>query len=225
MIIIWLFFVVLYSFFAYSSESFSQDTARDYILIKNYIANQDLIINYGPKTSVGNFALPPLYYQIHLILTLIFPTNYLIMTWFSIATNALAPVLLFILLKNVLRSNQALMISVCYGLFYTIIIYSSSAWNPNTLSTFFILMLVGFWHSIKTGKHKGIIFGWLGVIISISFHYQSLAVIPFVIIINAYLWFKKSNLKKSLILTPLILSFIFFSPMLFAEFRSDFSNF
>ncbi len=93
-----LFFSLIFRFvFSATHISFGQDIARDAWLIEQRINQKNLIVDYGPKASVGNFYLPPLYYQLHVLFSLVTNNNPLTMKWVITFVEALSPVLLFLI--------------------------------------------------------------------------------------------------------------------------------
>lgn len=220
----WLLFFLVYAFYATQKMHFSQDAARDYILTQRNISQQNWLVGYGPKASVANFYLPPLYYQIHLILTLIFPKFYTVMAWFVIVLAAMVPGLLWLLLKDRGPSWLGIGLSAGYGLYYLVLVFSTQAWNPNSIPFLTMLFLLSWWKLILPDGKKGwIIVAWIALISAVSFHYQAVVLIPFSLILSCYAWIKRPQIRIWLIAAPLLACFLLL-PMLLAELQSDFTN-
>jgi hypothetical protein len=122
--------------YGFYSNSFGQDVARDLVLIENKITNKDFLVSYGPKASVGNFYLPPLYYQVHLILSLITFNNPFVMKFFVIIIESLTPILLALILRLIKNKKYIWFLTLAYAVAPIPTIFGSFAWNPNTIPFF-----------------------------------------------------------------------------------------
>lgn len=224
LVTLWLTFFLVYAYFATFYGHLSQDVARDFIIVKQHIMSQEWLVHYGPKASVGNFYLPPLYYQIHLILSLLFPSWYTVMTWFVVFFASLSPALLWLVLKDRLPKLIAIAVAVGYGLYWQVIVFSKDAWNPNLIPFFTLVFISSWWKATQSSSSHHWLFGaWLSLFAAVSFHYQAAVLIPFALIMTGYGLLKQPMKRTWLIATPLISSLIFI-PLLMGEIQTNFSN-
>lgn len=162
---------------------FWQDQARDAYLMRQFHEQGVKFIAYGPKASVGNFYLPPLYYQVNYFFSSIFGFRPLIMQWVIVLVESFTPVILFLILERLTNRRLALTASIIYSLSFLPILYGSSAWNPNMTPCLTSLALLFFLRHLQEKSKWSIIFGIFSIGMAISFHYQAVVVIPFVILV------------------------------------------
>ena len=211
--------------FSATHIAFGQDIARDNWLIQQRIENQTLIVDYGPKASVGNFYLPPLYYQIHVVFSLISHNDPLTMKWVITFIEALSPVILFLVLKELFNTRLAVLSSLVYIVAPIPLQYGTTAWNPNMIPFLSLLIL---YSSIQVIKHKR--FWYIPVacvtfITAFQFHYQAMVLFPFLVIIFIYTTrvLDVKNLCKYW-LFGVLLMFVTLLPYFAAELQNNFQN-
>ncbi|MBP7768623.1 hypothetical protein KA082_02190 [Candidatus Woesebacteria bacterium] len=169
-----------HSWYGFTHLSFSQDYARDLLLTENSWNKKEWIISYGPKTSVGNFYLAPLYYQLYLLFWYFFPGGYSSMTWFIIFVESLTPVLLFLTLRKVFSEAISTVVSASYIFYFLPLVYASSPWNPNMIPFLSLACLYSYAQYFETKKKWYIVTGVLSVALAFQLHYQAVMLVPFV---------------------------------------------
>jgi 4-amino-4-deoxy-L-arabinose transferase-like glycosyltransferase len=221
-------FILLFSFvvrvgYSVSHTTFSQDVARDLLIVENYQQKGQILISYGPKASVGDFYLPPFYYQLHLFLSTLSDNMPTIMQWAITLVESFTAVVLFFILKKFFSPTIATVGSLFYVISNYPLIFGTFAWNPNMIPLLSSLALLGFLNYIFDDKKNWLIASIVSVALAFHLHYQSAILIPFVFII--FIWSlnkKKNDFKYWLIGT--LLSLLTFAPYLFAEIFNNFEN-
>lgn len=202
---------------------FSQDQARDALLVEQWASDGNWIVPYGPKASVGNFYLPPLYYQLHLFISAATGFRPLVMQWVIILIEAATPVVLFLLLKRAVRPGLAFTVAALYGLFATPTIFGSFAWNPNMIPFFVSLALYAWVRLLTTKSYWWIFVGVLSVTIAFHLHYQSVVILPFAGLVFVLDVFKRWK-RVQYWLYASVLGFLTLAPYFSAELQSNWQN-
>jgi len=229
---LFLLFILILSFrlwYGFYSNSFGQDGARDLILMESKINKNDWLVGYGPKASVGDFYLPPLYYQVHLVLSFLSANNPFVMKFFVIFIESATPIFLVLLFSELGFINQRWVVAFLYGLMPIPTIFGSFAWNPNTIPFFSTLALYSWVRIIKVlTSNKGII-GWepivglLSVAISVHFHYQAVIIIPFALMILVWSFWKNISSRKYWVI-GILLSLLTLFPYILIEIENSWNN-
>jgi 4-amino-4-deoxy-L-arabinose transferase-like glycosyltransferase len=209
-----LIFRLFYSFYA---NNFGQDIARDLVLMANKLASGDWLIGYGPKASVGNFYLAPLYYQLHLLLSALTHNYAFVMKLFVVVVESATPLVLYQILCLIQPKKQALALALLYTLSPLVTIFASFAWNPNTIP---FLVTLALWAMLRivSGKFQG----WepltavLAITVALHFHYQAVVLLPFLLIVFVFSWRTQPALHKKWLL-GLLFAFVTILPYLLAE--------
>ncbi len=190
-------FRILYSAFF---VSFGQDVARDAYIAGQNIQSRNFIVAYGPKASVWNFYLPPFYYQLHLVVSLITDQDPLAMKWFITIVESLTPILLFVFLTKLVKPATALLASSFYAFSPLVIFYATNAWNPNMIPFLSLLLLWSLVTHFQTKKGRFVVLGVVCFGLIIHLHYQSFVLVPFMFMaFIKSIWTKKQNFKYWLI--------------------------
>lgn len=221
-----LFFSLIFRFvFSATHISFGQDVARDAWLIEQRINQGNLIVDYGPKASVGNFYLPPLYYQLHVFFSLLTNNDPLTMKWVITFVEALSPVLLFLILRQIFDSKLALLTGLLYIIAPIPLQYGTTAWNPNMIPFFSLLFLYSGIQIMKYQKFWFVPIFCLACITAFQFHYQSAVLVLFFVFIALYS-IQKFTLRRivSYWAVGLLVIILTLLPYGIAEYRSQFKN-
>ena len=215
--------VVWRSWYSLEHFSFQQDLARDILLTENWKDSGKILIGYGPKASVGDFYLPPLYYQMYVVLAYIFPFAPFAMVWLTIFVEAATPVFLFLLFKKIFTKNMAIILAVSYIFFVLPMVYASSAWNPNMIPLCAIASLYSYVRYLENKKGWLIIPAVLCVTFAIHLHFQAALLLPFSIGMFCFTFFKdKKNVKYWFY--AVLLSLVTLAGYFWTELQNNFSN-
>lgn len=211
--------------FSATHVSFGQDVARDSWLMSQRIKSDQMVVDYGPKVGIGNFYLPPLYYQIHVIFSLLTNNDPLVMKWVVTLVEAFSPLLLFLIIKELSGVKLATLSSLLYIVAPIPIQYGTTAWNPNMIPFFSLVMV---YSSIRLVKYQQLWFIpiiCLSFIIAIQFHYQAAVLLPllgFCFIYSIKHYYSKRLLHVWTI--GIIIMMLILLPYFYAEITSNFSN-
>lgn len=230
LLFVFIFTVIFHTAFGLYYNSFGQDIARDLVITQNNINKSEWIISYGPKASVGDFYLPPLYYQVHLVLSLVFNNAPFVMKYFVIIVESLTPVVLVLIFKVLKIGKAAWGLALFYAIFPLVTLFSSFAWNPNTIPFFSTLALYSWLKIIRSLEPQSLrsptweaTIGVVAVMIAFHFHYQSAVLVPFMLCLGVVSFIKQKS-SRSFWLLGILISIISILPYLLQEVISQWSN-
>lgn len=213
--------------------TFLGDEGRDVIIVRRFLVEHHPPL-IGPGTSIGNMYLGPLYYYMMapaLLIANFSPVGPAIM----VALIGIATIkLIWWVGREWFGKTAGLVAAGLYAIAPTVIIYSSSSWNPNIMPFFALLSIYSIWKVWK--RHE---FNWL-IVLGIAYafvlqsHYLGLLLLPVVGLfwILTILNLKSignwkleigSFAKKSLIALGFFA--ILMSPLLIFDLRHNFQNF
>lgn len=220
-----IFFIAVLVFrFFYSTQvvNFTQDQARDVVLMQQMRNEGVVLVGYGPKASVGNFYLAPFYYQLHYFLSFFTNNHPLTMHFFTTVVESFTPLLfLFILLKFV-KKPIAYSVALLFAISPLVTIFSTFAWNPNMIPFLSTLSLLMFLNYLDDGKFYQLLGGVLPVALAIHLHYQAVVLLPFVLLM-LFLTIRKPNARRHwLLVVGISLSTLL--PYVLAELKSNWHN-
>jgi len=203
--------------------TFAQDQARDMLIMEDFRRDGKILIGYGPKASVGDFYLPPLYYQMSYWIALMTNFHPFAMNMFIILVESLTPVVLFYLFSLYASPALALGGSLLYTFFPAAITYSTFAWNPNMIPFFSLLGLLAMVIYVKNSVPQLITIGMLAVTVTIHLHYQAIVLVPFMLLL--LIWTTKNRPQHlKFWLWGLLLSGVTFLPYISKEIDSGWRN-
>ncbi len=205
--------------------SFSQDAARDVWLTKQLALNNEWIVAYGPKTSIGNFNLPPLYNQMHLIFATITNHHPLTMKWVITVLESLTPVMLYLILKRIAKPELAILGSIIYLFSVQPSVFGTTAWNPNLIPLLATTTLYGAIKVLVDKSHSWILVICVTASWAMQLHFQAAVLLPFMIsIFLISVWKRRSWQTLGYWFGGGLLAFLFISPYLWAEINSNWYN-
>jgi 4-amino-4-deoxy-L-arabinose transferase-like glycosyltransferase len=220
-----LFIVFLFLRLVYASThiSFSQDQARDALYMKRFAAEKQILVGYGPKASVGNFYLPPFYYQLHYFFSTFSNQNPLIMQIITTIVESATPVLLFLLLQLFVNKKSACIGAVAYFLFLLPTVFGTIAWNPNMIPFFSTLAAYCWFKVLFTQEKWPILVGCVALTIAFHLHYQAFVLFPFAAVVMV------TSLKRNIKdlkwwLIGAFASMLIFAPYIRAEAGNNWKN-
>lgn len=201
--------------------TFSQDQARDVLIAEEYLATNPWLIGYGPKASVGDFYLPPLYYYLQTFVRFISPWP-LSMAVLITIVESLTPVLLYLLLKKFYSSRAAVTASLLYVVSPLATAFGTFMWNPNMIPFFSVLALYSFLQAYVKEKKWWLSVCLISVTIAFHLHYQAFILIPFFAVATLWLLLRKRMWLPALV--GAILSVLTFLPYVWVESQQNFHN-
>lgn len=222
-LIYFIFSLIIRLFYGSNYVTFSQDVARDNLIITKYQESKTYIVGYGPKASVYDFYLPPFYYQLHLIASLLTDNYPLVMKYLITIVESITPVILFAILVRILPIWKSYLLSLIYLFSSLVLSISVNAWNPNMIPFFSSLALLSWVKVTLDRSWQWIVVGILATTLAIQLHYQAVVLVPFVIFINIWLFLNNKKIWKY-ILIGIFLSFLTMLPYLLIEINNEWHN-
>jgi len=190
--------------------------------MQHYAAEGKWLVAYGPKASVGNFYLPPLYYQVFVILTALFPSPFA-MTLLITLVESLTPVLVFFLAKRFLDERAAVVAGVLAASAPLAVIFGTFAWNPNMVPFFSLLSLLMLLKYTQFNNLKYLVVACISFVVALQLHYQATVLLPvFVFIFLQQIFQRKFLLRHWLV--AIIAASMLFLPYGAAEVANNFQN-
>jgi len=164
--------------------TFLGDEGRDVLIVRRLLVDFDPIL-IGPRTSIGDMYLGPLYYYMMapaLFLSALNPVGPAIMI-------AILGVLTIFFIWYITRewfptrkvgelSIAALSAAGLYSIAPVVIEYSRSSWNPNIMPFFALLVVYSIWKWWYEGKLKWLLVTSFSMAFVLQSHYLGLLLIP-----------------------------------------------
>lgn len=222
-LIILFFSLIIRIYYSATHVSFSQDVARDLLIMEKFKTTKVFFVEYGPKASVGNFYLPPFYYQLHYFLSLI--TNFypFIMKCFITLVEAFTPIIICKILSKLFEKKTAFISSLIYVFANLVIIYATSEWNPNMIPFLSTLALYFWLEYLQNNKTKYIIYALFTTTIAFQLHYQVAVLAPFCLLVLIISLVKNPKHYKYWVL-GIVLCLLTFLPYIVAEVQNNYVN-
>jgi len=210
--------------------TFLGDEGRDVIVVRRLLVDFDPIL-IGPRTSIGDMYLGPLYY--YLIAPALFIANFspagpaVMIALFGVGT------IFFVwrVAREWFGRFAAFVAALLYSFAPTVIIYSRSSWNPNIMPFFALLMIYGIWRMWRYLEWRWLVVLGVSYAFILQSHYLGLLLAPiigffwlvtFVKVKNEKLGLSKFW-KKSLI--GFVLFLFLMSPLVIFDARHGWRNF
>lgn len=205
--------------------SFTQDQVRDVLLIRHYIALKNFYIPLGPAAaSYSNFNVLPLYYYLQLLAQLVFANTFYAMSVLIMLLESTTPIMLFYLLTKVgLKRKISFLGAILYVFTPGTITIAVSAWNPNLVPFFTIILLIGGLWFLLENRIYGLLIAILAMVFLVNLHFQWFIILPFVsIIAGKALWQIKKTWKTLII--GILLGSLLLSPYIYFEITHHWQN-
>jgi len=206
-------------------QYFTQDHVRDYLFINNIIQNKHFLIKLGPSTSVSNnFSLPPLYYYLYLFAQLIGKGYFYSMDLLIIFAESFTTIILFYLLSK-LTSKRLIIVTLCglYAFSPHVIIYSTSAWNPNLIPLFSSLLIASSCRFVIQKSNSSLVLSFLSFFILLNLHFSFFVFMPLVLFL-CFLAILRIKKTYPYLILALLLILILALPYLIGEISNQFAN-
>ena len=217
-------FVLIFRLY-YGSQliSFSQDVARDVMVMQKYAQEGRIFIPYGAKTSVGNFSVPPFHYQLHYFLSVITDHSPLTMHWFTIFVESLTPVVLILFLSNFIDRYKAFWVAALYATSPLVTVFGTTAWNPGMIPFFSTLSIYFLFHHLRHNSKWSLTIATVLFGLAFHLHFQLAVLIPFFVVVflrsiacdRKNLWYWGWGV---------LINILFLLPYFYAEYFSNWSN-
>ncbi|HAU99265.1 MAG TPA: hypothetical protein DCW55_03465 [Candidatus Pacebacteria bacterium] len=214
-------FVRLYQFLPHIE--FLDDQGRDVYIIKNIFINHDVTL-LGPRTSVGNMFLGPLYYYAMIpALALTYP-NPSGPAYAIAGMGILTTALMYILGRRMVGDRASLISMLLYATAPVVVKLSRFSWQPNPAPLFGLLLVYALFRASKTGRLRYWIASFLCGAVLTQFHYVALLAGAPLMIVWIYQMIYKKTARKNLILSlgvGVIFLLALISPLIFFDYRHE----
>lgn len=210
--------------------TFLGDEGRDAIIVRRLLVEFDPIL-VGPGTSIGNMYLGPLYY--YLIAPALFLANLSPVgpSVFVALIGVITVWMVWYITRSWFGKAAGIIASLVYALSPTVIVYSTSSWNPNVMPFFALICIWAIWKLWNSGSYK-----WL-LVLGVSFafvmqsHYLGLLLVPVLALFWILTLFKVRRSKKDLYkllkssFASLAIFIVLMSPLVIFDARHGWRNF
>jgi len=163
---------------------FSDDQARDAIIIRNVVEHRQNLPLLGPIAGTSSFYLGPAYYYIEYAAAKVFGNTPARIALPDLLLSILIIPLLFFFLKKYFSSKLSLFLTALFAVSFYAVRYARFAWNPNSTGFFVILLLYALFELFESKRRQafwatiaGIAFG-----IGMQLHTLYLLVMPIVLL-------------------------------------------
>lgn len=204
---------------------FKGDEGRDVRIIRRFITDFDLMF-IGPRTSIGDMYLGPLYYYLispALLLANFNPVGPAIL----VALIGVATVfLVWYVAKEWFGKVAAYISSGLYAISPVVIENSRDSWNPNVMPFFSLLTMYSFWRGLTSKNYKWLLLSAVSYAFAMQSHYLGLLLLPVLLIFyikNLFGERKYGNLLRYT-LTSLVVFALLMSPIFIFDLKHNNQN-
>ena len=192
---------------------FADDHARDVRIVMEHIEESKPFV-LGPKASVGNIFVQPLYYYLIAIPLWVSQGNPVSASLLVVFVDSLTPVLLLAIGMIIFSKSAGFLMGLLYALSPFAIIYGSFAWSPNLVSFATTASVLGILMYLYKQNNAGAILASIFAIGAFHMHFQGLVVLGLVGCIAVYsVLFRKQSIKPWLLSVGIFV--LSFTPIVF----------
>jgi 4-amino-4-deoxy-L-arabinose transferase-like glycosyltransferase len=196
--------------------AYHQDQVRDLLYVKDHF-EAGKFIYLGPKASVGNFYLAPLWYYL-MEVAYFFSHSPVAPALLVALLNSAAVVLLYFFAANFLGISTAVLASLLYAVSPFSIEYSRFAWNPNPIPFFTILAIYSLYIYIYKNRNNFFYLAVVSANFAFQLHYQGFLLVAAVFLVPLI----KKDWKRLFISS--ILFILLLTPFLIYEMSNGYPN-
>ena len=175
---------------------FLGDEGRDAIIVRRLLVNFDPIL-IGPRTSIGDMYLGPLYYYLIAIPLLLANFSPVGPSVFVALLGVVTIFFIWYVTREWFGWLAGGLSALLYAISPVVITYSKSSWNPNVMPFFALLSIYSVWKLLMGRNYKWLIVTFLSMSFVLQSHYLGLLLVPTL----GLIWFLKLiniiNLKAS----------------------------
>ncbi|MCX6762702.1 MAG: glycosyltransferase family 39 protein [Candidatus Moranbacteria bacterium] len=206
---------------------FSEDEARDAMIISDAAAGRQPLPLLGPLAGTSEFRLGPGYYYLQYASALIFGNLPEKLAYPDLFFSILAILLLYLLLKKYFSRNVSLAATAIFSFSFFIIKYSRFAWNPNSAPFFSMLFLYAFLQladSKTNRKYLWAVLAGTALGIGVQLHTVFLLVFPLIFLIASTFGIIKKIFSWRLIGVVILAALVFNIPQIVSEAQNRGAN-
>lgn len=160
--------------------AYHQDQVRDLTYIAKVFQEHEVIL-LGPKASVGNFYLAPLWYYL-MSVAYFFSKSPLAPALMVAVLNSLATIFIYFFVRDFFSKKLAIYASLLYAVSPFSIEYSRFAWNPNPIPLFAIISIYCLFMYLFKQKKNFIYLSVAAANLVFQLHYQGFLLVAAVFI-------------------------------------------
>lgn len=201
---------------------FTFEQGRDMQIIQKIVFDHKLTL-IGPRTSVEGIFHGPLYYYLSSLPFLFSQGNPLFIMYFFIFWQSLGAIFFYFLIKDAFNKKAAVWGSLLYVVSYGLIVYSRWFSHPPLIIPFSILF---FWSLLKISKNQEKFYLLAALSWTAIFHLDLVVAIFFLPgTVAFFFWQKLKKPSFTVLLSTVLILFLFFSSYFLFDFRHDFLMF
>ena len=212
--------------------TFLGDEGRDVRIVRDLITKGNLVF-IGPRTSIGNMYLGPLYYYMMapaLFLSRLNPVGPAVL---NAIIGAFTVFITYFIGRKLFNRWSGLLAALLYAVSPVAIIYSRSSWNPNPMPLFALLCVWGIYEVWQNKQYFWLPLVGIFFAFALQMHYLGLLLGP----VLGLFWFltlisvnkSKSHSEKKTFLSFTLFAFLSFfilmSPLLLFDLKHQGMNF
>lgn len=208
---------------------FLGDEGRDVRIVRHFVTQFDLMF-IGPRTSIGDMYLGPLYYY--------FISPWLFLFNFSPVGPAVSVAILGVatvwfvwkVTGEWFGKAGAVVAAFLYAISPTVVTLSKHSWNPNIMPFFALLCVYGVWRVVSKKQDAWLVVSGIAYAFVLQSHYLGLLLFPLI----GLLWltafrnsFHKKNRKHFMFfsLAAVICFVLLMSPLVLFDYKHGWHNF
>ncbi|HKY74034.1 MAG TPA: glycosyltransferase family 39 protein [Patescibacteria group bacterium] len=165
---------------------FGDDMARDAFVVLQHIGERTPFV-LGPKASVGNFYVQPIYYYLMAIPMFLSGGNPESASMMIVVLESLTPVLLYLIGRRYWKESAGQVMGVLYAISPFAITFGSYAWSPNLIPLTSTLMLFGVLEYVVRKNTKGLLVAITAAVLALQMHYQAFSLMLFMATVFGYI--------------------------------------
>jgi len=187
---------------------FLGDEGRDAIIVRRLLVNFDPIL-IGPRTSIGDMYLGPLYYYLIAIPLLLANFSPVGPSVFVALLGVVTIFFIWYVTREWFGWLAGGLSALLYAISPVVITYSKSSWNPNVMPFFALLSIYSVWKLLMGRNYKWLIVTFLSMSFVLQSHYLGLLLVPTL----GLIWFLKLIHETPIIIFTITLGFILMSAL------------
>jgi len=208
---------------------FLGDEGRDVRIVYRFLTQFDLMF-IGPRTSIGDMYLGPLYYY--------FISPWLFLFRFSPVGPAVSVAVLgtatvafiWCIARLWFGKTGALVAALLYAVSPTVISLSKHSWNPNIMPFFALLSIWSMWKVWKDKQYRWLVVLGISYAFVLQSHYLGLLLLPTLGLLWVLGWLgaRKSHKQKGFLVSSFLGFFVFvtlMSPLVIFDSKHGWHNF
>ncbi|MDO8452748.1 MAG: glycosyltransferase family 39 protein, partial [bacterium] len=178
---------------------FKGDEGRDLRVVSRFIKDFDLMF-IGPRTSIGDMYLGPLYYYLispALLLANFSPVGPAV---FVCLIGVATVYLVWLIGKEWFGKAAGLVAASLYAISPVVIENSRDSWNPNVMPFFSLITMYSAWRALTTRRYSWLLVSAVSFAFALQSHYLGLLLLPTIGIMWLFTFWKqpKNRIKLSL---------------------------